>query len=77
MDVRQKPEMEGDRLLTNIEAARILGMAPGTLARSRVTGKPATPGFIKLGGKAVRYRMSTVQAWINAQTEHKNTSEAA
>lgn len=68
---------QGDRLMTTREAAAMIGLAPGTLARARVYGTPGYPAYIKLGGKAVRYRLSTVETFIANQTEYQHTSQAA
>ena len=42
------------------EAAALLGLSPGTLARYRITGEG--PWYCKLGG-CVRYRGNDVEAW--------------
>jgi predicted DNA-binding transcriptional regulator AlpA len=54
-----------DRLLHSSEAARYLGVSHAWLARHRWAG--TGPAFIRVGGKngrAVRYRISDLQAWI-------------
>lgn len=67
---------QGDRLLTTREAAAMIGLAPGTLARARVYGTPGYPAYVKLGGKAVRYRLSTIEAFIAGQVEYQHTSQS-
>lgn len=64
----------GDRLITTREAAAMIGLAPGTLARARVYGTEGYPAYTKLG-KAVRYRISTVELFIASQTEYQHTSQ--
>jgi predicted DNA-binding transcriptional regulator AlpA len=68
--------IQGDRLLTTREAAAIIGLAPGTLARARVYGTLGYPNFVRIGGKAIRYRLSTLQQYIASQTEYKHTTQA-
>lgn len=56
-------------LLTNEEAAALIGIKPNTLEIWRVRGKG--PKFIKLGESKqapIRYRRSDVLAWLEAQT---------
>ena len=49
------------RLLTQVEAARLLQLSERTLERLRVSG--AGPRFIK-AGRSVRYREIDLEAWI-------------
>jgi predicted DNA-binding transcriptional regulator AlpA len=67
--------IQGDRLLTTREAAAMIGLAPGTLARARVYGSAGFPNFVRLGGKAIRYRLSTIESFIASQTEYQHTSQ--
>ena len=67
--------IQGDRLLTTREAAAIVGLAPGTLARARVYGSAGFPPFCKVG-KAVRYRLSSLESFIANQTEYRHTSQS-
>lgn len=55
------------------EAARLTGLAEGTLANLRVRG--GGPKFLKLG-RAVRYSRSAIDAWLAAH-EVSSTSEQA
>lgn len=48
------------------ELAARLGTTPGVLAQWRFLGRG--PKFIK-AGRAVRYRASDVEAWLDAQTQ--------
>jgi len=52
------------RLLTQPEAARLLGLSERTLERLRVAG--GGPLYVK-AGRAVRYRESDLEAWIAAR----------
>lgn len=61
-------ETNQDRLLTETEAAKLLGISAGTLRVQRCTGArdgrfPMVP-FHKLG-RSVRYRLSDVMEIIN------------
>ena len=57
-----------DRLISEAEAAALLGLAPITLRRQRCTGQ--VPGqlieipYIKLGDRCVRYSLNDIQAII-------------
>ena len=53
-------------LLDEREAAKLLGLAPGTLSVWRSTGRYCIP-FIKVGSK-VRYRRCDLDAWLVART---------
>lgn len=46
--------------------AEYLGTTPQNLAQHRYRG--TGPKFIKLGHRAIRYRWSDVEAWIEANT---------
>lgn len=66
---------DGGPLLTTEKMAAYLDCAPRTLMCQRVNG--GGPPYVKLGsGKkaAVRYRMSDVLAWLEAQGR-ENTSQ--
>jgi predicted DNA-binding transcriptional regulator AlpA len=60
-------------MLTTEEAARRLGMKPGTLENWRQQKKG--PQFIKLPTGAVRYTAYALDAWIK-QEAHTGTPEA-
>ena len=49
-------------MLNTKEAAKYLGLSPYTLERWRYLVKG--PRFIRVGGKAVRYRQSALDAFI-------------
>ena len=56
-----------ERLLTTHEAAKILCCSPAWLERQRWKGEP--PVYVKVGGETgrmVRYRLSDVLGWIEA-----------
>jgi predicted DNA-binding transcriptional regulator AlpA len=55
--------LPADRLLTEKEAAALLGLAPNTLRTWRSTGRAGQPCWCKIG-RACRYRLSDVQAYI-------------
>lgn len=52
-------------------AATYIGMSPGFLRRARMTGRTKSgstgPDFVRVpGGKAVRYRVVDLDAWLEA-----------
>jgi len=67
------PPQGADSLLTAREAAAFLSLSPATLAAWRVRG--GGPSFLKLN-RAVRYRKSTLIAWIEVNT-HQNTAQSS
>ena len=68
MEHKNKPDT--DRLITTKEAAEILSTSISALSKARMqkhnTGN--FPAFVKVG-KSVRYKLSTVNAWIARQAE--------
>jgi len=52
------------RLLTQVEAARLLRLSERTLERLRLQG--GGPLYVK-AGRAVRYRECDLEAWIDAR----------
>lgn len=57
------------RLLSEIEAAQYLGVSPGYLRKSRMTGdigqRRPGPVFCKFG-RTIRYDLNDLDAWITA-----------
>ncbi len=51
-----------NKLLTTAEAAKLLGMSEAFLERDRWAG--ARIPFIRVGARAVRYELETLQAFI-------------
>jgi len=60
-------------LLCTEDAARVLGLAPQTLAILRVEG--GGPKYVKLG-RSVRYDPADLSAWVEAN-KRASTSEAS
>jgi len=58
-----------DRLIDEKAAANFLGYTPRFLQSRRIKGNG--PIYIKLGDRAVRYRISDLVAWVE---NHKRTS---
>ena len=56
--------MDNDRLLTQEEAADILGVSPSTMNGWRVQGRG--PAIVRLSARCVRYRYGDVLAYIAA-----------
>ncbi len=63
------------QLLTTKEAAQYLGVSEAFLERDRWAG--ARVPFIRVGARAVRYRLSDLDAYIEAQRCHSLAGEAA
>jgi predicted DNA-binding transcriptional regulator AlpA len=63
-----------DRLLNTKEAANVLSVSKAFLERDRWAG--ARVPFIKVGSRAVRYRLSDLNDYINKQVR-LSTSEIA
>lgn len=61
-------------LLTTKEAAKILGVSKAFLERDRWAG--AKIQFIRLGSRAVRYRLQDLEAYLESRIRH-STSELA
>ena len=61
------------KLLTTKEAARFLGVSKAFLDRDRWAG--ARIPFIRVGSRAVRYRLEDLDTYIAAQTRF-STSQA-
>jgi excisionase family DNA binding protein len=62
------PRTTVDPLLTDDEAARLLGTSVNTLANWRVTGRYPLP-FVKVG-RLVRYRPSDIAKFISDNLTH-------
>ena len=58
--------VEQDQLLTRRQAAEVLGLQPQTLAKWAVTGSHLP--MVKVGARAVRYRQSELNKFIERQT---------
>lgn len=73
---RASPEMkmETEALVTRAVAAKILGLAVGTLAAMAVDG--TGPLMVRLSRRKVRYRPSDLQAWVEARLV-KSTSQVS
>lgn len=63
-----------NKLLTTVEAAKFLGVSKAFLERDRWAG--ARVQFVKVGSRAVRYRLSDLESYIEKQIRH-STSEVA
>lgn len=54
------------QLLNTLQAAQFLGLSKAFLERDRWAG--AKVPFIKIGSRAVRYRLEDLQAYIQSRT---------
>jgi len=57
-------------LLNARDLSAQIGLSMSSIYRRRSTGEPL-PRAVKLGGSAVRWRQSDVDAWIEEQLEPK------
>lgn len=64
-----------EALLTTSEAARILGVSRAFLERDRWAG--ARIPFIKVGSRAIRYRIADLEAYILRQVRHSTSQPDA
>lgn len=62
------------KLLTPKQAGDLLNISEVTLANSRSTGTGITIAFIKLSNKAIRYRESDIESYIDSHT-YSHTGE--
>lgn len=60
MNTKSKSD-DGERLLDEHEAARLLGISHRTFQRWRVVGEG--PPYLKVGGRLVRYQRATLMEW--------------
>jgi excisionase family DNA binding protein len=63
---------ERQQLLTTAEAAKLLNVSVAFLERSRWSGLPPIK-FCKVGPRAVRYRLSDLDAYIEKQIRTSTT----
>ena len=56
-----------DPLLTDRQVAKLTGISAGTLRWWRHQGQSEGPKHFNLGPRAVRYKKSDVEAWIEEQ----------
>lgn len=61
------------QLLTTTDAAKILGVSKAFLERDRWAG--ARIPFIKVGSRAVRYRLSDLNAYLDKQVRYSTSDK--
>jgi len=69
-----KPD-ERSRLLTENQAAQILGVNAGTLRRWRWSGEG--PEYLRIGRRAIRYESTDLEAFIAAGRTERATNGLA
>ncbi|MES9934747.1 MAG: helix-turn-helix domain-containing protein [Candidatus Sedimenticola sp. PURPLELP] len=77
INISTSQEANLDQLLTEAEAAKIIGFSRNTLRAWRDTGRTnkfPPPPFIKCG-RSVRYRASDLHLWIADQVCLRSTSD--
>ncbi len=65
VDLAKIPWECGFALLNEFEVAAVLGQSVGTIRNYRVDGRG--PQFLKLNGTTVRYRISALRTYLDAQ----------
>jgi len=60
-------EVRARKVFRTPEAAEYVGLSASTLEKRRLTGDG--PRFIRLGGRAVGYEISDLDAWLEAQRQ--------
>lgn len=55
---------DNPRLMKTADAAEYLGVSQSLLHKLRLTG--GGPVFVRLAGRAIRYRKPDLDAWVNA-----------
>ena len=70
--VPQASQRESEKLLTTKHAARFLGVSEAFLERDRWAG--ARIPFYRIGSRAVRYRLSDLNAYVDQQ-KRNNTAD--
>lgn len=79
MNETSSPSIEVKKqLLTTREAARYIGFGVDTMKRSRIQGylcgvRP--PKFVRIGKKAIRYRVSDLDDWLNQQERFETIAQ--
>lgn len=58
-------------LLTEADAARLLGVSPQYLVKWRFLGRPAVP-FVRIGTRTIRYCVADIDAYIEHRTVGRN-----
>jgi excisionase family DNA binding protein len=71
MDRETCPTAGHSDLLDNVEAAKRLDVAPGTLEVWRSTGRYGIP-YIKVG-RRVKYRPADLDRWLESRTVNGNS----
>ena len=66
-------ETPASGLMTTGEAAEFLHLAPQTLNSWRCTRRVRLP-FLKIGSRAVRYRLSDLERYLTGQTSPEGRS---
>lgn len=55
-------------LITDVEAAPIVGLTVKTLRNKRASKDPDGPPYVRISAKAVRYSRKGLQAWVDQRT---------
>ena len=72
MDQTNSPHSDAEKLLTESEAAQILGLTPRALQSWRLGGYG--PRHVKISSRAIRYRRCDLTAWIEGHVKEGRTA---
>ena len=67
--------MSPTKILRSPEAASYTGLSESTLAKRRVRGEP--PIFVRLGSKAIGYRLDDLDDWLTDCRRESTSDEVA
>ncbi len=73
--MKKSSETDGPILLTEKEAAKILGFSIRTFQKWRGTGDG--PQFVRVSARAIRYRREDLEAFIEARVSQSTSDYAA
>lgn len=62
------PRREPTDLITEDEAAPLVGLTPKTLSNKRSSKDPDGPPYVRISGRAVRYSRKALAAWLDERT---------
>ena len=68
-ETEQSVQPTNTGLLTTVQLAKLLGVKPATIEKSRSLGVGNFPPFIRVGDHLIRYSMKDVQEYIEKRKE--------
>jgi predicted DNA-binding transcriptional regulator AlpA len=65
-----------DLLLTESQAARLLGISVRTLQAWRVRGGGSGPRYVRISSRCVRYRVPDLEEWIETRLRNSTSDQS-